>query len=101
MKGSRFQIPVGPICKNHHFRYWTHFGDLSNWYIPISTSVPTHGMLVHYSASKRKKKREKRKGRWRNIGGRMKEEGRRGNSGGRKKWWRRKKKEEEKRWEHT
>lgn len=78
---------VGKVCR---CGYWICFGDLSDRYILVSTSVP-YGTLVCTSISQWKEKREK-KWWWRNKRGRMKEKGRR------KKRCRTRRK---KRWERT
>lgn len=44
--------------KDHDFRYKMCFGDLSNRYVPVNTSVPTHSTSICTNVSQRKKKEE-------------------------------------------
>ncbi|THU67748.1 hypothetical protein C4D60_Mb05t27970 [Musa balbisiana] len=56
------------------FGYWRCFSNLSEQYISVCIGVSIHSMSVHTSDLARKRKREKWKGRWRNIEGRTKKE---------------------------
>lgn len=51
----KYIVPFKECC----FGYLIHFGDLSDWYIPISTGVTIHGTPVYTSVLERKKKRGK------------------------------------------
>ncbi|RWV90394.1 hypothetical protein GW17_00047415 [Ensete ventricosum] len=72
------------LSKIRRFGYQTYFGDLPDRDTRADNNVLIHGMPVCTNVSAMKKNREKRKGQWRNRGGRKK-----------KKQWRKKKEEEE------